>query len=85
MRAQKERLSIDRRREILQREIGRYVRKGFRVMSQTETTAQLLKPKKFSLIWFFLLLGIFYLPFYIAKKDKSIYLEVSAVGKIFKR
>ncbi len=35
-------------REILQKEINGYVRRGFHVASQTDTTAQLIKPKKFS-------------------------------------
>lgn len=54
-------LSQGERTEILQREINKYVRKGFRVVSQTESTAQLAKPNKFSLLWallWFLLFGI---------------------------
>ena len=47
-------LSIEQRREILQREIAKYMRKGFRVVSQTDTTAQLMKPKSFSFLWAFL-------------------------------
>jgi hypothetical protein len=54
----------------------KYVRKGFRVLSQTEHWAQLVKPKRFSLVWFFLGFGIFYLPYYLAKRDKTIYLRL---------
>jgi len=64
--------------ETLQAEINQYVRKGYQVVSQTETTAQLVKPKRFSLVWFFLFFGIFYLPYYIAKRDKTVYLTATA-------
>jgi hypothetical protein len=47
---------------------------GYHVVSQTETSAQLVKPRKFSRLGFFLLLGVFYLPFYLAKRDKTVYL-----------
>ena len=40
-------MTIDMRRNILDKEIQSYVRKGYRVMSQTDTSAQLVKPKKF--------------------------------------
>lgn len=57
-----------------------YVRQGFRVVSQTESSAQLVKPKVFSFVWallWFLLLGVglvVYLLYYAAKKDKTVYL-----------
>lgn len=44
----------DRQRQRLQTEINRYVGRGFRVLNQTDTTAQLVKSKKFSLLWFFI-------------------------------
>ena len=76
------------RTEILQREITKYVRKGFRVVSQTESTAQLAKPKKFSLLWallWFFLFGIgliIYLIWYWSRRDQTVYLEVTSAGKI---
>ena len=72
----------------LQEHIGWYVRQGYRVASQTETTAQLVKPKRFSFVWalgWFLLFGIgliVYLLYYAAKKDKAIYLTVQADGTV---
>ncbi|HXC75844.1 MAG TPA: hypothetical protein VNU19_02225 [Candidatus Acidoferrum sp.] len=73
---------------ILQTEVGNYVKKGYRVASQTPKTAQLVKPKKFSFWWalaWFLLLGvglIVYLLYYGGKKDHQIYLTVDEGGRI---
>jgi len=59
------------------------VNQGYRVVSQTDSSAQLVKPKEFSFIWaflWFLLLGIgvvVYLFYYASKKDKSVYLTVT--------
>lgn len=60
--------------------IAPYIRKGYRVASQTRTSANLVRPKKFSFLAFFLLLlfgvvpGLVYFAWYLAKKDKSVYL-----------
>lgn len=65
----------------LQQQIDWYVGQGYRVMSQTETSAQLVKPKQFSFVWaflWFLLLGvglIVYLLYYASKKDQTVYLR----------
>lgn len=82
-------LSIEQRREILQREItARYLRRGFRVMSQTDTTAQLVRPKTFSFIWacaWFLLCGVgvlVYVFHYANKQDTGIYLTVDEQGRL---
>ena len=81
-------LSIEERRAILDREIKRYVKRGFRVISRTDTTAQLVKPKKFSFFWAFiwflvLIVGfVIYLLYYVSKKDETIYLEVDERGRI---
>jgi uncharacterized BrkB/YihY/UPF0761 family membrane protein len=75
----------------LQAEVNRYVRKGFRVTSQTLTSAQLTKRKKFSFLFAILWLlvagvGILvYLLYYAAKQDKQVYLTVDAAGKVTKR
>lgn len=64
----------------LQEHINWYVSQGYRVVSQTETSAQLVKPKQFSFVWallWFLCLGIgliVYLLYYATKKDQSVYL-----------
>jgi len=81
-------LSVDSRRAILDKEISHYVKRGFQVVSRTDTTAQLVKPKKFSFLWAMLWLLCFgigllvYLIYYAAKRDEQIYLEVGASGKI---
>jgi hypothetical protein len=56
--------------------VMKYVRKGYRLSAQTDHSAQLLKPKQFSLFWFFVGFGIFYLPYYLAKGDKTVYLTI---------
>lgn len=64
----------------LQEHIDWYVAQGYRVVSQTPTSAQIVKPKTFSFVWaflWFLCLGIgliVYLLYYAAKKDQSVYL-----------
>jgi len=83
-------ISIERRREILQNEINRYIRQRYRVVSQTDTTAQLIRPKSFSRLWFLiwalLLIGwIFYLAWYWMKRDDQVYLEVDENGLIHRR
>ena len=80
-------LSIKERQAILERTIGDYVRRGYRVVSSTETTAQLLKQKQFSCLWaslWFLLFGIgllFYVFYHAAKKDTIIYIAVDEWGR----
>lgn len=67
---------------LLQKEINRYIKQGYRVVSQTDTTAQLIRPKQFSCLYaslWFLLFGvglIFYLFWYASKKDDTIYLQI---------
>lgn len=84
-------LTIDQRRDALQREINGYLRRGFRVVSQTDTSAQLTKPKSFSFLWaiiWFLALGvglIVYILYYMAKKDENVYLTIDETGRIQKR
>ncbi len=72
----------------LQEHIDWYVRQGYRVVSQTETSAQLIKPKQFSLVWavIWLLVAfigiVIYIFYYIAKKDTAVYLTVQSDGTI---
>jgi hypothetical protein len=80
-------ISDEARRKILQQEINRYVLSGYRVVSQTDTTAQLVRPKQFSCLWFlinaFLIIGwIFYLLWYWSQQDEQIYIEVDRFGGI---
>lgn len=84
-------MDIQHRRDILQREIASYVKNGFIVVSQTDTTAQLIKHKKFSFLWavlWFLVFGIgliVYLIWYAAKRDTTVYVTVDESGKVQRR
>ena len=66
----------------LQDHINWYVGQGYRVIAQTETSAQLVKPKRFSMVWAFLwfllfFVGLlFYIFWYVSKRDKEVYLYV---------
>ena len=79
---------LEERSAILDAEVMKYARLGYEVRSRTQTTAQLVKPKKFSFIWalvWFLLFGIgliVYLLYYWGKRDQTIYLEVDNRGVI---
>ncbi len=81
-------LSIEERSAILDREIAKYIKRGFRVIARTDITAQLIKPKKFSFLWailWFLLLGVgilVYLIYYWSKRDETIYLQINPYGRI---
>ncbi len=74
--------------ENLRGEIDRRVRQGYRVVSETETSAQLIKPKVFSFVWafvWFLFLGVgvlVYIFYYMAKKDQTVYLRVTEGGRV---
>jgi hypothetical protein len=58
------------------------VKKGWRVIQQTNTSASLVKPKKFSFFWafmWFLVAGfglVVYLIYYAAKRDENLYIQV---------
>ena len=49
-------LTTDERCAILDKAVQRYVKQGFRVVSRTDTTAQLVKPKSFGCLWILLAL-----------------------------
>lgn len=83
-----ERASAAQRSVILNVEIRRYLDQGYRVQSATETTAQMVKPKKFSLLWalvWFLVVpfvGVVpYILYYLAKKDRLVYIEIDERGQ----
>jgi hypothetical protein len=77
----------ERSRE-LEEEIAQYMHEGFFVRQRSATTAQLIRPKKFSFIWallWFLLFGIgivVYLIYYAAKQDEGRYVEVDEYGTV---
>jgi len=65
---------MDQRRAALEREVISYVKRGYRAISQTDTSAQLVRPKRFSfpvfLILFLTGIGPFiYVAWYLAKRD----------------
>ena len=70
---------------VLQGEIDQLVKQGYRVVSQTESTAQLVRPKRFSIIWALIAMPIFYLPYHLLlKKERQTYLRVEADGHVHK-
>jgi type VI protein secretion system component VasF len=81
--------SLETRRAALQQRISYYVRHQYRVLSQTDTTAQLVKPKRFSLIWAIIWLILAVLPFlfYVGyhvflKRESQVYLTVDEQGRV---
>jgi Mn2+/Fe2+ NRAMP family transporter len=62
--------------------VTRFVREGYRVTSQTDTSIQLVKQKKFScliatiLFLFFAIPFFIYLFMYLGKKEKTIYIKL---------
>ena len=79
---------IESRRAALQARINHYLSQGYRVVSQTDTTAQLVRPKSFScliaaLSFLLLVVGfILYLIYYASKKDDTVYLSVDEYGSV---
>ena len=77
--------TLQERNAVLRGEITKYVKMGYRVTNQTDTSAQMVKPKKFSWIiflgtvWLFGL-GLLYLIYFWVKKEKAAYLEVDDGG-----
>lgn len=84
-------LAVETRRELLIREMSYYIRQGYRVMSQTDTSAQLVKPKEFSCLiaTIALLLALFpfilYILFYMAQKDRVMFIEIDPYGHVIRR
>ena len=72
----------------LDEEVATYAREGFSLRQRTATTAQLVKPKRFSFLWalvWFLMLGVglvVYLLYYAAKRDEGRYVEVDEYGAV---
>ena len=72
---------------IFQNTISSYVGQGYRVLSQAETTAQLVKPKQF--FWGSIILLLFwvfpfflYLLYYLVQKDESVYIAITGQEQI---
>jgi hypothetical protein len=74
--------------DVLQGTAAYYVQRGFRVVNQTPTSVQLVRPKKFSFLWavaWFFLCGfgvLVYIFYYMGKRDSQIYLSVDQWGRL---
>ena len=72
----------------LQAAIAAYVKRGYRVASQTDTSAQLVRPKHFSFPIFLVLLillvapAVLYVLFYVGKRDATVFITVGADGEV---
>ena len=83
--------TLEERKHILTQEIAKYSKKGWHVVSQTDTTAQLLKPKRFSFLWAVLWTFVFgvglliYLFYHWAKKEQTLYLTVDENGHLHRK
>jgi hypothetical protein len=81
-------MRIEDRRAVLQQAIAHYTQSGYRVVSQTDTTAQLVKPRVFSCLWsvlWFLCFGIglvLYILYYLSKRDAVIFVSVDENGRV---
>lgn len=75
------------RKQALEYCVAHLVRQGYRVVSQTDTTAQLVRPKGFSCLWatlWFLLFGIgllVYVFYYMGKEDDVAYVSIDQWGR----
>lgn len=89
--ASKAALHETHRVDVLDKEVMQYVKRGYRVVSRTPTTAQLVRPKVFSRLWAILWTCVFlvgflvYLTWYLAKRDQQVYLTVDDKAKIHRR
>jgi hypothetical protein len=81
--------TVEQKRANLQYRLNYLIGHGYRVVSQTDTNAQLVRAKTFSFLWaslWFLLCGVgvlFYVFYYANKKDEQIYLQVDDYGRVF--
>ena len=73
----------------LQQAIDNYIRRGYYVVHQTETSAQLRRPKRFSCFWasvWLVACGVgflFYVFYWASKSDDSLYLRLDEYGELF--
>ena len=77
-----ESLTIEQRREILQRRIRKYTARGWLIQHQTDTTAQLVQKKQRGCVTR-VLFGIFLL--FFPQKDAIVTIEVDEAGKVRER
>jgi len=76
---------------ILLAEINRYVQLGYQVTSQTARSAQLVKPKRFSVMWAIIWFVLAVVPFviyvlvYMFKWDHHVLISVDEEGHITRK
>lgn len=82
-------VSAAERQAALAARIGQYVGQQYRVVSQSEYAAQLVKPKRFSALWFLLWLvlavvpAVLYVGYHVfLKRERQVYLIVDEQGAI---
>lgn len=83
-------MQVEQHRTRLNLAIQPYLGDGYRVVSQTDTTAQLVRPKRFSFMWFLfwsivtLGAGIILYPLYhlALKRETQVYLTVAPDGHV---
>jgi hypothetical protein len=73
----------------MEEEIARLTRQGYVIINRTQTSAQLRRPKHFSIWWalFWFLIGGFGLPLYIAwyllvKRDRLAFVRITPEGRV---
>ena len=66
--------------ETLDGGVAWYKRQGFRVVNQSETTAQMVRPKKFSVVWAACTAVLPYLLYHLMKKDSGVLLQKTSSG-----
>ncbi len=72
-----------RRKNWLQTQINNYLKRGYRVISQTEYTAQMVKPRSFGCLWLtisLLSLGLGILLYLWLAKDDTVYLNAMTIN-----
>ena len=70
---------------ILHKRINAYLRRGFRVISETNKSVQLVKPKNFSCLAFVILFCLGIIPgiiYYLICRDVTVHLDIDKYGKI---
>ena len=75
--------------KVLEEQIVRYTRRGYRIVHRSKNSVQMVRPKRFSfvwaMVWFFFTLGsgiVVYLAYYLAKTDKTVYIRVEPTGSV---
>jgi hypothetical protein len=70
------------RRTLFQQAIESYLAKGYRVVSRDQWSATLRKETEVNWLAFILLLGVFYHPFYAAKRSHTVTITIDINGRL---